>query len=214
MLTIIAASLPGIDQVNNANPLSNGKDAESDAAFRGRFQTYLASRSRATLAAIRNAIANVQQSLNFTVIENTGANGNVEVGSFLVIIDDGTGYPSSALLANVSSAIDLVRPIGTTFAVLGPNVLPVSVSLNAVLSPNADTSSISSAVQTYVANYLNTLPVGGPASVTRVAQNAYLGGSGILNVTAVLLNGSSADVSVLPGTVIKAGQITVTTNDG
>jgi uncharacterized phage protein gp47/JayE len=36
-IIVISASLPGVDQVNNANLLSNGVDAETDQAFRSRF---------------------------------------------------------------------------------------------------------------------------------------------------------------------------------
>ena len=55
-IIVISASLPGVDQVNNADPLSNGVDAETDQAFRSRFQGYLASRSRATLGAMQNGL--------------------------------------------------------------------------------------------------------------------------------------------------------------
>jgi uncharacterized phage protein gp47/JayE len=213
-LTVIAASLPGIDLVNNANPLSNGADAESDSAFRNRFQSYLASRSRATLAAVQNAIANVQQGLDVAVEENTSSEGTTQVGSFLVIVDDGSGYPSTALLSTVATAVDAVRPIGMTFAVVPPQVLTVDVSLTAVLT-SATTASLSvPRIQNCVAIYLNSLPIGRGASVTRVAQKAYLAGAGIENVTGILLNGSSSDIAVAAGTVIKAGQVAVTTNDG
>jgi uncharacterized phage protein gp47/JayE len=213
-ITVIAASLPGVDQVNNANPLSNGTDAESDAAFRNRFQSYLASRSRATLAAVQNAIANVQQGLDVVVEENTAPDGAAQVGSFLVIVDDGTGYPSSGLLSNIASAVDAVRPIGTTFAVVPPQVLVVNVSLTAVLTFTVTASLSTPSIQNYVAIYLNSLPIGRGASVTRVAQNGYLAGAGIENITGIQLNGSSSDVAVPVGTVIKAGQIVVTTNGG
>jgi uncharacterized phage protein gp47/JayE len=213
-ITVIAASLPGIDQVNNANPLSNGVDAESDPAFRGRFQSYLASRSRATLIAVQDAIANVQQGLDVMVEENTAPNGSVQVGSFLVIVDDGTGYPSSGLLSNIATAVDQVRPIGTTFAVMPPQVIVVSVSLTAVLASSANASLSISSIQNYVASYLDRLPIGRGASVTRVAQNAYLAGTGIENITGIQLNGSPSDIAVPTGTVIKAGQIVVATNGG
>jgi uncharacterized phage protein gp47/JayE len=212
-VTVISASLPGIDQVNNVNPLTNGADPESDTALRNRFQSFLASRSRATLVAVQNAIANVQQGLNVAISENTASDGTVQVGAFLVIVDDGTGYPASTLIANVAAAVDLVRPIGTSFAVLPPQVLTVGVSLTAILSSLATASLCALSIQDYVANYLNTLPIGVGASVTRVAQNAYFGGSQIVNITAVLLNGLPADVAVPSGTVIKAGSIVVTTND-
>jgi uncharacterized phage protein gp47/JayE len=213
-ITVISASLPGIDQVINANPLSNGTNAEGDPAFRSRFQSYLASRSRATLAAVRNAIANVQQGLDFAIEENTAPNGAAQVGSFLIIVDDGTGYPSSGLLSNVATAVDQVRPIGTTFAVVPPQVLVVNVSLTAILTSAATASLSAPSIQNYVAIYLNSLPIGRGASVTRVAQNAYLAGAGIENITGIQLNGSSSDIAVSIGTVIKAGQVVVAANGG
>jgi phage-related baseplate assembly protein len=213
-ITVIAASLPGVDQVNNANPLSDGADAESDQAFRNRFQSYLASRSRATLTAVRNAIASVQQGLNVAIEENTAPSGTTQIGSFLVIVDDGSGYPPSALLSTVSTAVDSVRPIGTTFAVVPPQVVIVNVSLTAVLNSAGTASLIVPSIQNYVAVYLNSLSIGTGASVTRVAQNAYLAGFGVENITGVQLNGGSSDFVALPGSVIKAGQIVVTTNDG
>jgi uncharacterized phage protein gp47/JayE len=213
-ITVIAASLPGIDQVNNASPLSNGADAESDQAFRSRFQSYLAARSRATLLAVQNAIANVQQDLDVAIEENTAPDGTVRAGSFLVIVDDGTGYPSSGLLSIVASAVESVRPIGTTFAVVAPRVLTVNVTLTAVIALAAAASQSISSIQNYIAIYLDSLPIGRGASVTRVAQNAYLAGSGIENVAAIQLNGSSSDIIPPPRTVIKSGEILVTTNEG
>jgi uncharacterized phage protein gp47/JayE len=213
-ITVIAASLPGIDQVNNASPLSNGADAESDQAFRSRFQSYLATRSRATLLAVQNAIANVQQDLDVAIEENTAPDGTVRAGSFLVIVDDGTRYPSSGLLSIVASAVESVRPIGTTFAVVAPQVLTVNVTLTAVIALAAAASQSISSIQNYIAIYLDSLPIGRGASVTRVAQNAYLAGSGIENVAAIQLNGSSSDIIPPPRTVIKSGEILVTTNEG
>ena len=92
-VNVIAASLPGIDQVNNADPFSSGTDAETDQSFRGRFQSYLSSLSRATLGAVQNAIANVRQGLEFAILQNTASDGSPQVGAFLVVVDDGTGPP-------------------------------------------------------------------------------------------------------------------------
>jgi uncharacterized phage protein gp47/JayE len=50
-ISLIASSLIGVDQVTNANTFANGIDSESDEAFRARFQSFLSSRSRATLIA-------------------------------------------------------------------------------------------------------------------------------------------------------------------
>jgi uncharacterized phage protein gp47/JayE len=47
-ISLMVTAIPGIDAVTNAAPLQNGLDAESDAAFRSRFQNFIQSRSRAT----------------------------------------------------------------------------------------------------------------------------------------------------------------------
>ncbi len=208
-INVIAASLPGTDMVNNASPLINGADAETDLAFRNRFQCYLASRSRATLVAVRNAVAGVRQGLNVAIEQNTGLGGSPQIGAFLVIVDDGTGYPATDLLADIATAVDAVRPIGTTFAVVGPQVLTVSVSLTATFSSAASSATGIPGLENYVATYLNSLPIGGVASVTRVAQHAYRVGPDLMNITDVKLNGTSNDVAASPSTVIKAGQVEV-----
>lgn len=213
-ITVIAASLPGVDLVTNANPFSSGADAESDQAFRNRFQSYLASLSRATVTAVQNAIANVRQNLDIAIRENSASDGSVEIGSFLITVDDGTGYPSSALLSAIANAVDAVRPIGSVCHVMPPNVLTVNVTLTATMT-SADTAAISAAsIQNLVAVYLNSLPIGGIASVTRVAQNAYLAGAGVGNIFGIQLNSTASDIVPPQLTVIKAGQILVTVNDG
>jgi uncharacterized phage protein gp47/JayE len=214
MISVIAASLSGVDRVTNDSPLSNGVDAESDQAFRSRFQGYLASRSRATMGAVRNAIANVRQGLDVAIKENTGLDGTSLVGSFLLIVDDGSGQPSNSLLSDVARAVDSVRPIGTTFAVVAPKVLAVNVSLVAEFASSEAATKGAPSMQAYIANYLNALPIGTVASITRIAQQAYRVGDDVRNVTNIQINGAQTDIVPSPLTVIKAGQILVSANDG
>jgi len=156
-ITVIASSLPGVDQVVNSNAMTNGVNLETDTSFRNRFHNYLASRACATLTAVRVAIANVRQGLNYTIEENTNSDGSARSGSFLVIVDDGSGYPSSNLIASVYSAIDVVRPIGTTFFVIPPNVLSVNVSLSITMDQSSAPQSMTSGIQTCITDYLNSL---------------------------------------------------------
>ncbi|HBK05779.1 MAG TPA: baseplate protein [Acetobacteraceae bacterium] len=213
-INVIAASLPGVDQVTNTNPLTNGIDAESDTAFRSRFQGYLTSRSRATPGAIQNAVISVRQGLRVVIAPNTAGNGQPMVGAFLVVVDDGSGYPSADLLSSVATAIEAVRPIGTTFTVIPPLVLTVNVSLTAEFGGSAQAPSDTSAIQQYIGGYLNNLGIGDTVSVTRIAQQAYQAVPRIGNVTNILLNGTPLDVVPPPYTVIKAGSIAVSTNGG
>jgi len=208
-INVIAASLPGIDQVTNASPLANGSDAETDRFFRDRFQGYLASRSRATLAAVRNAVASVRQGLDVAIYENTGAGGVPQIGALLVIIDDGSGDPSTDLLSSVASAIDAVRPVGTTFSVVPPVVLTVNVALEAHFISAADATQGVAGIENLVATYLNSLPIGQVASMTRVAQQAYRAGPQLQNVKGIQLNGAASDIVPSALMVIQAGQIGV-----
>ncbi len=213
-ITVIAASLPGVDQVINANPLANGIDAESDDAFRTRFQGYLTSRSRATPGAIDNAIMSVRQGLRTVIAPNTGGNGLPMIGAFLVVVDDGSGYPSAQLLSSVATAVDAVRPVGTTFSVVPPQVLTVAATLTVNFGTVIPGSSDIAAIQQSVAIYLNGLGIGDAASITRVAQQAYQASPTLANVSNVLLNGAGMDINPAPYTVIKAGQVQVSTNGG
>jgi Baseplate J-like protein len=135
-------------------------------------------------------------------------------GFFVVIVDDGSGYPSSALLSSVAGAVDLIRPVGTMFAILPPEVISVDVSLTAILMPDGNHIECVSNIQDRVSGYLGNLAIGKSAAITRVALSAYNADPGIENITGVLLNGIPTDLIPPPRGVIKAGRILVTINDG
>jgi uncharacterized phage protein gp47/JayE len=205
-ISVLASALAGVDTVSNAAAFQNGMDAESDQNFRLRFQSFLSSRSRATLGAIQFAIMGVQQGLNYAIQENQSAAGAPLPGNFLVYIDDGSGYPSNQLLTHVYQAIDAVRPVGSTFAVFPPAVISASVSLT-VSAPNKP--AVAPKIVNALSGFINALPLGAPLPLTRVAQIAYDSDLSIANVTNILVNGSAQDVVVPASGVIKAGAILV-----
>jgi uncharacterized phage protein gp47/JayE len=208
-VSVLASALPGIDLVTNVNAFQNGSDAESDSAFRARFQNFLATRSRATPLAVANAITGIQQGMSYVIQENVDPTGAVLMGNFVVIVDDGSGYPASSLLATVQSAIESVRPVGSSFAVLPPLVTNVTVELTATLTPGADKTQIAPVMVSSISNYINSLPLGAPLPISRVAQLAYSAAPQVVNVTGIILNGASADIVVPASGVIKADQIVV-----
>jgi uncharacterized phage protein gp47/JayE len=212
-VTIMASAIPGIDRVNNQNAMIDGSDSEADAGFRTRFVHYLGSLSRATPSAIINAASSVQQGLSLRLLENTAADGTSKPGCFLVIVDDGSGYPSNSLITNVVNAIEAVRPVGTYCSVLAPTVILANITLTVHIASNtAAPASLTSDVSVAITTYLNTVAVGRSASVTRIAACTYGASDVILNVTAISLNGTSQDLIPGPTSVIKAGQIVVTVN--
>ncbi len=208
-VSLIAAALPGIDTVGNSQPLSNGLDAEADAALRTRFQSFLDTRARATPLAVGAAIQAQRQGLTYAIAENTSPDGSVRMGSFLVTVDDGSGFPPAAVIAAAAVAIEAVRPIGTTYGVRPPTVLSVPISLAIVTTPAGAHADVAPIVAGAIALYADTLPIGAALSCSRVAQLAYDASPRVVNVGGVLLGGGVADVSPGFGGVLKAAAVTV-----
>lgn len=207
-ITLITGAVPGVDTVFNLLPCTGGLAVETDATLRDRFRNFIASRARATPVAIAYAIASVQQGLRATIQENVLPDLTPRMGSILITLDDGSGIPSASLLASVATAVEAVRPAGTTFAVLPPAVLTASIQLAiAVSAVPHDTAA--RAVTTAIGAWISTLPIGASLPYSRLAQLAYDAHSAIINVTAVSLNGATADLVAPAGTVVRAGRITV-----
>ncbi len=208
-ISLIVAALPGIDTVNNASAFTGGLDPESDAAFRARFQNFLSSRSRATTTAVAYAIASIQQGLAYTIQENVAPDGSTRVGSFIVTIDDGTGYPPASLISTVSTAVEAVRPIGSTYMVQAVSVTVATISMSITVAAGAVQSTGASLVAGAVAAYADQLPIGAPLPWSRIAQVAYDASPQVANVANVLLNGATADLTPPASGVVKAAPVTV-----
>ena len=208
-LSQLSTAIPGVDSVNNALALQGGTDAESDVLFRNRFRAYINSRSRATLAAVDFAVSSVQPGLKFVVAENQDADGQAHVGHFVVIVDDGSGSPPGSLLATVYSAVDAVRPVGTTFAVLPPQVVPAAVALTLQIQPGSDAAAVSAAVGAQISAWVQALGIGVSLPISRVAGLAYATNPSIVNVTLVSINGGPYDLAPPANGVVRLATLVV-----
>ena len=208
-ISLIATAIPGVDLVTNAAATQNGLDAESDAAFRLGFQNYLQSRSRATISAIGYAISSIQQGLDFIIEENVDPRGVSWVGSFIVTVDDGSGYPPSSLLSAVYMSVDAVRPIGSVFSVQPPSVVWANVTLTLSVTAGATHATVVSIVASAVTVYINCLTIGELLPLTRLAQVAYDASGAVINVTQLQVNGGTTDLVSGSSGIIKAGTVAV-----
>lgn len=208
-VTLLATAIPGVDTVTNSAPFTGGLDAETDAAFRARFANYIATRSEATTAAIQYAVKSIQQGLSVVVAENVDTQGNYRPGNFVVTIDDGTGSPPSSLLATCSSAINGVRPVGSTYSVQPPAVLTADVSLTITVVSRVQKTTIQPLVAAALTSYIDSLPIGSALPYTRLAQITYDASPLVANVSSVLLNNGSADLVPGGSGVVKAGTVAV-----
>ena len=209
VITLLASAIPGIDTVTNAAPLAGGLDAESDAALRTRFSAYLATRSRGTPLAVGNAVLSVRQGLDYTLQENTSPTGASQIGCFVLTVDDGSGAPTSSLLASVASAVEATRPIGALYTVQAPTLLSANISLTIITPANVTHATIVGNVATALASAITALSIGVPLPWSRITQLAYAADPNVINVTNVLLNGGTSDLIPTASGLIRPGAISV-----
>ena len=204
VIRLLSTAIAGVDAVVNDFPLSGGLNAETDDALRVRFGGYIDSRTRATEQAVAFAIQSVQQGLQFAVAERVDSSGATRAGHFTVVLDDGSGAPSDALINAVSAAIDAIRPIGGTFSVRRPALVRADVVLQ--MQGPADAGP---AVQAALGTYINGLPIGGWLMASRVVQVAHDADQRIASVSAVTINGLANNLVTPVFGRIVAGTVTV-----
>jgi uncharacterized phage protein gp47/JayE len=209
-LNVIIQAIPGVDTVTNAAAFINGANAETDAAFRTRFVAYIASISKATKGAIGYAITTLKPGVSYALVENSQYNGTAQMGYFYVVIDDGTGYPTSAFLSSAFNAIDSARPVTSTFGVFAPVVVTANVTMTITTGAGYTHSDLVTLVQTAITNYISVLTLGQTLAYTRLAQLAYDASPGVINVYLVTLNGATVDVTATSQQVVKAVSVLVT----
>lgn len=207
-IKLLSSAIAGVDGVTNPAALSGGMDAETDAALRTRFQAFLDSRCAATPVAVGFAVASVQSGLRWAIAENVAANGAAQPGNFVVTVDDGSGVPPAALLSNVATAVDAVRPVGTSFVVVAPVATTVNVGLTLTI-PAASLAAAATAVSAAVQSFVAGLGFGGVLPISRVAQLAYDANAAITNVSGITINGAAVDLAAGSNGVLLFGNVTV-----
>ncbi len=204
-IKLLASAIAGVDLVTNAAGLTGGLDTEADDALRTRFSVFLDSRSRATLDAVVFAIRGVRQGLDFRIQERVDAAGQPRDGHFTVTIDDGTGFPPAALLADVALAIERVRPIGGTFSVRAPLVVRAAVAMR-VSGPDAARAAVRAALGEWIA----TRPIGDGLVLSKLTQVAHSAHPAVVSVFGLTINGVADDLRVPPFGMVRASGIEVT----
>jgi uncharacterized phage protein gp47/JayE len=206
-ITLIASTTPNIDTVTNAAAFTNGVDAETDDALKARFQSYIASLVRGNIPALTFAINAVQQGLTFQIGENISTGGAYQPGNFIVYLDDGSGAPSSALLSSVSNAVENYRPLGSTYAVMGPTVISASVAFTIVAASGYSHAALVGPAVLAVTAFVNNLAMGAPLPYSRIAQVVYDSVPGVANVTGITVNGGTADLGGSIGVVVRVSSV-------
>jgi uncharacterized phage protein gp47/JayE len=208
-ITIITTPIAFVDSVTNSSSFTNASNAETDAAFRAGFILYLGSLSKATLSAVEYAIQSVPGVQSYTVNDNVAYGGGTQYGYFYVVIDDGTGDPSSQLLSNVNNAIEAVRGLTITYGVFACTVTTINVVMTVTVATGYSHSTIAPIVQAALESYINSLSVGANVYYTRLIQVAYDCTPGIQDITGYTLNSGTSDITIGVNYVAKYGTVTI-----
>lgn len=125
-------------------------------------------------------------------------------------MDDGSGTPSSTFLEQAYSAIDAVRGFTISFSVFAPSLISANIGMTLSLSSSAVRSDVVALVEAALESYVASLSLGQSLPFTQLATIAYGASPLVTNVTAVTLNGSSADdITASAKQVIRAGTLSV-----
>jgi uncharacterized phage protein gp47/JayE len=206
---LLATSISGLTNATNPIAFTNGVNAESDAAFRARFQLYILGLRSATPAAIDSAAVNVQQGVRCQNVPNSP-----QVGFFTVFVDDGSGDPSASFITTETSAIQAAAAEGVQPVVRRFTPLAVSISVTLVVAATATRQTVVANVEAALAAYVASLPVT-PTGMTLsylqlpiVIANADPSAPGI-SPGSLTVNGGTADINAPVGQLITPSSITV-----
>lgn len=207
-VSVLLQAISGVDYCSNALPMTLGLDPESDDAYKARFPTFLLSLARGTGPAIVAAVEAIQVGVQCTVIPNVALDGTPQAGYLTIIVDDGTGSPSTALLNQAGTAVLNYIAEGMTFGIFPPTIITINVSFSIMTKAGYVHADAVTAAQNAVISFIDALADGTSlawSQIEGVIQNSSPAVFGVYNL---LLNGSTADITLAgPFDVTKVGTV-------
>jgi hypothetical protein len=158
---------------------------------------------------VLSAVADLQQGLRYAVLENQTVTGDVQIGTFCVIVDDGTGFPPAALLTEAQAAVNAVRPVGSIFTVNGPDVVQVAVDVVLETSNPRTHAAVAVLVQQNIAAWIAALPIAGILAISKIEAISHDTDPSVLSVTSALINNAAIDILAPANAVILASSVVV-----
>ncbi len=189
-LIVLPVPIAGIVKITNPGPALIGTRDETDDELRARAKSFLHGSERATLGALRQAIARQGGGITADIVEDP-----VEPG-FVTITPHAESLPPT-LQQRLAAAVLEARPAGVKVNITGPQA-PQKVNLELRLTTlntllEQDLRAAHEAVKTKVSDYFAKLAIDEPASVNKLVGLA-LSVPGVEDVrilSAALANGNS-----------------------
>jgi hypothetical protein len=177
-LTLLPVPIAGIESVSNTGPTAIATQDETDAELRTRAKNFLHGSERATLGALRQAVAGSGISAD---IDEAADPGTVTVTPHV------ESLPPD-LLQRLTDSIELVRPAGVVVTIATPQP-PRKVDLELRLTTASgllaqDLRAAQRSVNDGIADFFKRLPAKEPASINQIVGLA-LGVTGVEDVKLV-----------------------------
>lgn len=222
----LAPSINGFVSAVNLSALVNGRDAETDAERLIRFNNYISTLQRGTVAAIGYGLSTVQltdatgnvteQVIYAQVVEPYLTDNTQPIALVNAYIHNGVGGTSSALVTQAQKIIagytnpDGSKVPGWKAAGIPCNIYPateepLNVTGKLAVAPGYVYATVEAQVQSAIFTYLQSLPISATAqdaSITQIVMN-------IPGVSNFILQSPTGDTTAAVGTKIMPGAITI-----
>ena len=223
-LTEIIPPVSGIAGIDNHDAFYNGTDIETDTQQMARFNAFITTLSRGSVAALRygalmsvlkDAKGNITERVKYCAVEEPYiANNLLPVGWVKVYVHNGVGTTSSQLVAQVKKNIDGYidtdgtyvpgwKSAGVKVDVLAASDLAVSVAGTVTVLNAEDAATVFASANSQVSTYILSLSNGGTILVSEIIS-IIMAIDGVYNVS---LTTPTSDVTSrvfekpIPGTI-------------
>lgn len=162
-LTVLPIPIAGIQRVTNPAPTALATNPESDSELRTRAKHFLHGSERATLGALKQAIARQQITADVEEVADTPG---------LIRVTPHVDALTPELDQRLRTAIEDSRPAGVRVELVGsqaPSRIDMELRLTTVSGlPEQDVRAAQRAVRAQVEEYFSRLPVGSAGSINRL----------------------------------------------
>lgn len=192
-IVLFPISIPGVVDVYNPEPVTNGYDAESDDDLRSRYYEKLQ----------RPAKAGNKYHYEQWAKEVVGVGGvrvvprwNGPLTIKLIIIDSNGQPARQDLIDDVVSYVETQRPFGADVTVVPAIGLPINIAVNLILADGYNKEAVKEDIDKNITEYLKSIAF--KANHVSYAQigSIVLNTEGVLDYSNLLINGGTVNIPV------------------
>lgn len=204
----LLTSISNIDYCDNQLAMAGGVAQETDAQVKSRFILYILGLTKGTIYGVESALANLNISIQYQIVDQHQTNGSFQTGFFYVVVDDGSGTPPPSFISQCTTAVQAVKPLGVQFIVIGPTLVTANVGMILTTLDGYDHGTVVGQVSQLITANITALGLGNGLPYTQLAAWAY-SIPGVANAASITLNGGTSDIAANPQDRIMPGTISV-----